>query len=236
MHEDVLQSLIDEGLVTDVVHQLKTGKEATVWLCRDSSRLLAAKVYKQRASRAFHNDVSYRAGRAILEDRVARAVVSKTRFGREAAHGMWIRHEYGILRALHRGGADVPEPFAQSDGGILMSFVELEGEPAPQLREARLKSGEVRTVLDRLLWNVELMLADDIVHADLSPFNVLLGDTGPIIIDFPQTVDPRSNPNARALLFRDVENLCRWAARNGVEADGFGIADDLWSRWERAML
>lgn len=236
MDSDTLQAFLDEGLITDVLYQLKSGKEAAVWLCRKDERLLAAKVFKDHMSRAFHNDVVYRTGRAILDDRVARAVVSKTRFGREAAHAMWAGHEYKMLERMARIGADVPRVVGLAGGGILMDLVMYDGEPAPQLRETRPGSAEAQDILARVLWNIELMLADDVIHGDLSPFNVLLSDTGPVVIDFPQTVDPRSNPNARDLLFRDVDRVCAWGARFGAYEGAFSVASDLWDRWERAML
>ena len=57
--------------------------------------------------------------------------------------------------------------------------------------------------------NVELMLAYDRVHGDLSAYNVLYRDGEVRIIDFPQAVDPRFNSNALYLLERDIEHLCR---------------------------
>ena len=234
MLEDALQFFLDDGSISEVLYQLKSDKEATVWLCRAGSGLAAAKIYRSHGSHGFNNDVVYRVGRAILEDRVARAVYGKTRFGREAAKTMWLGQEYQMLRTLFRAGIDVPRPLAAGEGGVLMSAVMLNGRPAPQLREAPVS--DARPIFERLLNNIEDMLANDVIHGDLSPFNVLLGDEGPVIIDLPQAVDPRMNPNARELLFRDVESICRWAGRYGIQENGFMVADDLWSRWERAML
>jgi RIO kinase 1 len=56
------------------------------------------------------------------------------------------------------------------------------------------------------------------------------------VIDFPQAVDPRFNPNARALFDRDVENVCRYFNQFGVGADAWSLADDLWRRWKYADL
>src|SRR5687767_13575057 len=102
MFEEALQPFIDDGSISDVLYQLKSGKEATVWLCRGRESLVAAKVYRSRGSHGFDNDVMYRVGRAILEDRVARAVANRSRFGREAARTLWLGHELETLRTLHR--------------------------------------------------------------------------------------------------------------------------------------
>jgi RIO kinase 1 len=231
-----LEPFLDDGSIHEVLHPLKSGKEATVWLCRGSRGLVAAKVYRARGSHGFDNDVVYRAGRAVLDDRVARAVVNRSRFGREAARALWLGHELTTLRTLHRVGAAVPAPIAGGPEAFLMEYVTLGGAAAPQLRETRLDPMQARDVFDAVIGTVELMLAHDVVHGDLSPFNILIGDDGPVVIDLPQAVDPRSNPNARELLFRDVGTMCRWAAKRGIVADAFGLAAELWDRWERALL
>ena len=51
------------------------------------------------------------------------------------------------------------------------------------------------------------MLCAGVVHGDLSEFNVLVDDHGPVIIDLPQAVDAAGNNNAPAMLERDVNNM-----------------------------
>jgi RIO kinase 1 len=84
-----------------------------------------------------------------------------------------------------------------------------------------------------LLDNVQLWLACNLVHGDLSPYNVLFQAGSPVVIDFPQACDPRFNSNAFKLLVRDIENLARFFARLGVQRDSFALADRYWSAWER---
>jgi RIO kinase 1 len=117
-----------------------------------------------------------------------------------------------------------------------MEFIGEEDEPAPQLKDVRLSAAEARAVFDRLVWNVELFLANHLVHADLSPYNVLHRTEGLTIIDLPQAVDARSNSNARALLGRDVENLCRHFERLGVRTNPSAQAGDLWRRFLYARI
>jgi RIO kinase 1 len=56
------------------------------------------------------------------------------------------------------------------------------------------------------------------------------------IIDFPQAVDPRFNPNAFALLARDIKHVCRYLVRYGLERDGQRIAERLWRKFKNAEL
>ena len=84
--------------------------------------------------------------------------------------------------------------------------------------------------------NIELWLANNYVHADLSPYNVLYWQGQVRIIDFPQAVNPRFNPNALSLLARDTENICHYTARYGLVRDGRRIAERLWRRFQNAEL
>jgi len=74
------------------------------------------------------------------------------------------------------------------------------------------------------------------VHADLSAYNVLYWQGRARIIDFPQAIDPRFNSNALSLLTRDIENICRYMSRYGVEHDARRIANQLWWRFKKAEL
>src|SRR5262245_43798084 len=81
-HDEVLSALepfVHEGWITEIVREIKSGKEATVYCCRGGPRTtepqLAAKVYRPIESRRFRNDAIYQAGRMHLarDSRVKRA-------------------------------------------------------------------------------------------------------------------------------------------------------------------
>jgi RIO kinase 1 len=241
LHSDTLEAALEpfvaDGLVQDVLYQVKSGKEATVYCCRAGAKLrhqlVAAKVYKPRSERGFRNDAIYQEGRVILDKRAARAVAKRTAFGQRAHEGLWANHEWEALKLLHTAGADVPRPIARSATAVLMDYVGDDDGPAPPLKNVQLTTEEAEMLCARLLDNVQLWLACNIVHGDLSPFNVLyhLGD--PVVIDFPQSVDPRFNGNAFTLLVRDIDNLARYFGRFGVHRDAFALAESYWAAWER---
>jgi RIO kinase 1 len=229
-----------EGWISQVLYLVKSGKEATVYCCEaqpsTGQQLLAAKLYRAREHRAFRNDAVYQAGRVILDAHARRAVKNKSRFGREAQQGMWINHEWETLEALHAVGADVPEPLARTEGAILMGYRGDETASAPRLHEVNLPRDEAGHHFQVLMRNVELWLANNVIHGDLSAYNVLYWQGAVTVIDFPQAVDPRFNPNATSLLERDVTNLCNYFAKHGVSADAKAITRDLWRRFLRAEL
>jgi len=235
-----LDDFYERGLIAEVLYRLKSGKEATVYCCRAGPAgpvgLLAAKIYRPMAERSFRNDAIYRAGRVILDARSRRAVGKKSRHGRAFNFGSWIVQEYETLRTLHAAGASVPRPVAHDGAAVLMEYVGDEEGAAPLLKQVSLEPEEARRLFDRLVRNLELFLACNCVHADLSPYNVLYWRGEPTIIDFPQAVDPRFNQSARSLLVRDLENICKYFARRGVNVDPQRLAGSLWTRFMRGEL
>ena len=235
--EDALDPFLADGLIAEVLYPIKSGKEATVYCCRAGAALdtqfVAAKVYKPRAFRSFRDDSVYREGRVILDRRARRAAAKRTDFGQQVQSALWTNHEWTVLKLLHTAGADVPRPLAHSSGGILMEFIGDGDGAAPGLKAVEMTPAQAEALFDRLLDNIQLWLAWNIVHGDLSPYNVLYQDGAPVVIDFPQACDPRFNTNAFRLLVRDIDNLARFFERHGVRRDAFSLAERYWAAWER---
>jgi RIO kinase 1 len=237
-----IEPLIDDELIEDVLYPVKSGKEATLYCCsggvRANADLVAVKIYKAQQFRAFRNDSVYQEGRVILDRRSARAAAKRTRHGRQVQAALWTNSEFETLRVLHRAGGSVPRPIGQSSGAIAMEWVGDADTPAPQLKDARLDLVQAQAAFELLMRNIELWLACNVVHGDLSAYNVLWDGARArvVAIDFPQASDPRVNANAERLLFRDVANVCRHFARWGVASDPDAIAADLWERFTYGEL
>lgn len=232
----------DDNVITDVLRVVKGGKEATVYCCRANPtlgvELIAAKVYRPRMFRQLRNDAVYRQGREVIGEegkevrgrREKLAMLKKTDFGQTLRHTTWLSNEFQTLKQLHAAGADVPKPFASSDNAILMEYMGDENFPAPALSQVRLSSYQARVFFDRLIHNIELMLAHDRVHGDLSAYNVLYWNDAIKIIDLPQAVNPYVNADAFTLLVRDVERVCNYFARYGIHTNPLQIAREFWER------
>lgn len=240
---EAIEPLIVDGLIAELDYPVKSGKEGTLYCARAGYRLnaelVAVKVYKPQQFRAFRDDSLYRSGRIILDQRSARAAAGKTRHGREVRQGQWSNSEYQTLLLLSRAGADVPKPLGHTGGAIVMEWIGDADAPAPQLKDIQLEELEARQLFNRLMANVELWLACNIVHGDLSAYNLLYQPGRAVAIDFPQASDPRFNPHAPhapELLARDLAHVCQHLARWGVQADANVLADDLWDRFVRGRL
>lgn len=234
-----LQQLLDDGIIDEVYNQLKTGKEAEVWLVSHRGEAVAAKLYKEREFRNFKNDAGYREGRAVRNSRTQRAMDKGTKFGRAAAEEAWKSAEADALETLHRLGVHVPKPVMFYDGVLLMEVIgDADGRVAPRLVEAAISREQAGGFYERLRGDVVKMLAADLIHGDLSEFNILLGASGPIIIDFPQIVTAAKNSQSEHYFRRDLGNLLRFFA--GIEPAlaqrHAGDADDIWRAYVRRHL
>jgi len=229
-----------DGWITEVLHTVKSGKEATVYCCQADPRtgldLIAAKVYRPLAHRSFRNDAIYQEGRVILDKRLRRAVAKKTKAGRGCQSALWVDSEFATLGTLSAAGADVPKPYAQSGDAILMEYIGDREMAAPPLRHVRLEYDEARELFECLMRNIELWLSCNCVHGDLSAFNILYWRGSAKVIDFPQAIDARMNRNAFELLLRDITNVCTHLQQYGIAEDSYRLARSLWSRFIRGEL
>ncbi len=244
---EAMDEFVGLGLVDEVLGLIKTGKEANVYLCSGGIRapapLLAAKVYRSTKVRQFADSAAYTPGRreewhrAGMKRREMRAMEKRSRGGRELSFALWVNTEHETLQLLHAAGADVPKPYAKTRRAVLLEYFGDEGEPAPPLADVALSGEEeARALFARAIENIELLLANDRVHGDLSAYNILYVDGGVRLIDFPQAVDARFNPNARAFLERDVLNVCRYFERYIEPGDPAATARRLWTRFVRGEL
>ncbi len=242
MQDQDIEYFLDEGLIDGVIRPLKQGKEASVHLCRANPRttgheLAALKFYHPLDRRDFRDETLYRAGEFIKERRVRVALEKKTRFGREVRGGLWVYREWETLCKLEGTKVPSPDPIASTDDAILMTYIGDFDVAAPRLHEFRPSSpDELEGLWIQLLGAIEHMLFHDVVHADLSPYNVLVWEGKLTLIDVPQAVDPKLNSHAQDFLTRDVQRLGSWLDRAGFHQPWEAIAGDLWTGWLHADL
>jgi len=241
LEDDAFEHFLGEGLITQVIRPIKSGKEASVHLCRANRSttgedLLALKVYHPLDRRDFRDESIYRDGEWIKERRVRVALEKKTRFGRQVQGAIWVYREWEMLQTLSKAGTDVPTPVAMTEDSILMTYVGDEDDAAPQLRSLRPDGHEAKDLFDQVMRNVERFLYHNVIHGDLSAYNVLVWDRRATVIDLPQAVDPRKNRHAQRLLERDIERICDHFARFGVRSDAQATAHGMWTAWTFADL
>lgn len=232
-----LQPLVEDGLIDEVIRQLMSGKEATVFIVRCGTEIRCAKVYKEANKRSFRQAVDYTENRKTKNSRRARAMEKRTRFGRKAQEEAWQSAEVDALYRLAAAGVRVPAPYNFHEGVLLMELVtDANGDPAPRLDDVEFSAEQARSYHQALMTEVVRMLCAGVVHADLSEFNVLVGSTGPVIIDLPQAVDAAGNNHAKSMLERDVQNLTNFFGRYAPELLATAYGKEIWSLYESGTL
>lgn len=232
-----LQALVSEGLIDTVVRQLKSGKEADVYVVRCGDETCAAKIYKEAHKRSFRQAVDYTENRKVRNSRQARAMAKGTAFGRESQEAAWQSAEVDALYRLAAAGVRVPRPINFYDGVLLMELVvDEQGDAAPRLNDVSFSEAQALRHHARLIGEVVRMLCAGVIHGDLSEFNILLAADGPVIIDLPQAVDAAGNNHAPRMLLRDVDNLRAFFGRFAPSLLPTRYAAEMWSLYASGLL
>lgn len=232
-----LAPLIEDGIVDEVIRQLMSGKEATVYVVRCGEEIRCAKVYKEANKRSFRQSVDYTEGRKVKSSRQARAMAKGSKYGKQAQEEAWQSAEVDALYRLAAAGVSVPTPYQFYEGVLIMDLVtDAAGNAAPRLNDVVFTAEEARQHHQSLLKEVVRMLCAGIVHGDLSEFNILLSAHGPIIIDLPQAVDAAGNNHAMSMLERDVRNLADFFGQFAPELLSSQYGKEIWALYAHGAL
>lgn len=229
--------LVEEGLIDEVMRQLMSGKEATVYVVRCGTDIRCAKVYKEANQRSFHQAVAYQEGRRVKNSRQARAMEKGTRYGRKMAEEVWQNAEVDALYRLAAAGVRVPVPYICHEGVLLMELLtDADGNAAPRLNDVPLTRELALEYHAVLLRQVVLMLCAGVIHGDLSEYNILVDALGPVIIDLPQAINAADSSVAESMLERDVSNLANFFGTVVPELLGSRYGKEIWNLYEAGLL
>jgi len=232
-----LETLVADGFIDEVIHPLKSGKEAAVYVVHSEGEVRCAKVYKEANKRGFHKQAMYQEGRKVRNSRQARAMGKNSRYGRKQQEDVWQNAEVDALYRLEYAGVRVPKPYNFVEGVLLMELVtDGHGAAAPRLNDLELTSKQALEYHGLLIQEVVRMLCAGLVHGDLSEFNILVDKHGPVIIDLPQAIDASANNNAARMLERDVKNLAEYFGRFAPELLTTSYGKEIWKLYEKGSL
>jgi RIO kinase 1 len=232
-----IQPLVDDGLVDEVISQLMSGKEATVYLVRCGDDTRCAKVYKEANKRSFKHASQYQEGRKVRNSRRSRAMEKGSKFGRNQQEQIWHNTEVDALYRLTNIGVRAPQPYGCFDGVLLMELItDEDGYVAPRLNDVSMSAEQALEDHATVMRYVVRMLCAGLIHGDLSEFNVLVDRHGPVIIDLPQVVDAAANNNAERMLERDVNNITNYYGLYASELLGSRYAKEIWALYKEDKL
>jgi RIO kinase 1 len=124
------------------------------------------------------------------------------------------------------------------EGVLLMQFVtDADGDAAPRLIDAPISRAQAGALYRDLRGQIVGVLCCDLIHGDLSPYNVLLGAAGPTLIDFPQTISAAHNNQSEVFFRRDLDNILRFLAGLDPSLHAHrGDARAIWQAYVRREL
>ena len=201
------------GHEIEILSNIKSGKEATVYRVMLDDQMVAMKVYKNPEEINFKNTNEYLAGKFYKKLSERKAIAKNNKFAKKLKHKNWVKREFFMLEKLFNNGAMIPKPILQVENAIFMELLGDEYTVAPRLCDIRLSNDEAKKAQDLILKNIELFWNSGIVHADLSEYNILWWKGNPYIIDFPQSIDVRTHPNSKEFFDRDLKTILKYFSK-----------------------
>jgi RIO kinase 1 len=223
-----LNALSKMGFLDELISGIKTGKEASVFLGRNSEGFVAVKMYTDLRVRSFKRDASYREGRFIGDARIEKAIRQGSEAGLDAHQILWVQEEFRQMKHLAQHGVNVPRAIAVNGISIIMEFIGDEnGNSASRISDLRMEKEEAEEAFRQSVQNLKRIVDSGRVHGDYSTFNILWHNGRAVVIDFPQVIEFKHNPNANTFLERDVHSLCKSFLKQGVHADEATILQEV---------
>ncbi len=207
-----LRKLFSRGIISEVSFLISTGKEADVYVAKAGEALkdpfVALKIFRIETS-SFAKRIDY--------------ITGDPRFGKIKTDIYnvaltWCKKEYGNLKIASNAGVAVPKPYGFVGNMLSMEFIGDEyGSPAKRLKDVTLEDPE--KVLSKIIKYVKKLKDVNLVHADLSEYNILMKGDEPYLIDMGQAV-LLGHPKYREFLERDMINLLyHFRKRYGIDMD-----------------
>ena len=202
----IIYQFMNRGVIGEIHGVVSAGKESRVYWAKDNEgKELAIKIYLTLSAEFRKGMLPYIEGDPRFKNvkRDTRSLIFT-----------WARKEFRNLEQATRAGVRVPKPFVVRNNVLIMEFIGKDGVSAPLVRVKPPK--DPAKIYESLLSSLErLYCKAELVHGDLSEYNVMIWKNKPVIFDMSQSVSIY-HPMARFLLQRDITNLNRFFNKLGV--------------------
>ena len=193
----VLYKLANQGYLDVLNGAISTGKEANVLKgIKEDGSIVAVKIYRIATS-DFKKMQYYIAGdpRFNVRSSNKRQLINN-----------WVNKEYRNLTRLKDAGVNVPEAITSLNNVLIIEFIgDEDGNPAPTVKN--LPPQDPNDFYEKLVDQMDKFINKaNLIHGDLSSYNILNFDEEPVIIDVSQSV-VKDHIIARELLERDIKNI-----------------------------
>ena len=201
-----LYGLINNGVIEGMKGVVDAGKESRIYLASGmKGEDLAVKIFltssmefKKSMLQYIQGDPRFKIGHDY------RRIVNT-----------WAQKEYKNLTEATRAGVPVPRPIHVEENILIMEFLGENGVPSPILKEIP-KQYLYLGMYQEIIGSADrLYRVGNLIHADLSEYNVMVHNGKTYLIDFGQAV-PREHPMAEEFLRRDIGNIIRFFDKAGI--------------------
>lgn len=198
-----LYSIMNAGIFDYLNGVVSTGKEARVYWGVKGDKDVAVKIYYTVTS-SFKNRIMYMIGdpRFVSFKKTSRGLTE-----------VWAKKEFKNLKQAYDAGVRVPKPIYVKSNVLVMEFIGENGRPAPLLAESIVSQRDYYEILEMVK---KLYKKANIVHADLSEYNIFKYKGKLILFDFGSGVDI-AHPEALEFLIRDINNINRFFLKRGLK-------------------
>ncbi|HUO41641.1 MAG TPA: serine protein kinase RIO [Methylomirabilota bacterium] len=202
----IVYKLLNRGYLKNIHGVLRAGKEARIyWGLGKGRKLVAIKIFLTTSREFKKGRLAY-----IQGDQRFKNVRRDTR----SLVNLWALKEFKNLQQAHSAGVRVPVPIKVMGNVLLMEFIGNHDGPAPLLRETPLN--HPARVYDKIAESTRrLFQKAQLVHGDLSEYNIMMVGLDPVLIDFAQAVTVE-HPMAHVFLERDLAQLNQYFQNIGV--------------------
>lgn len=202
-----INRLLRNRTIDSIEGIISAGKEANVYLAYDENgRELAIKIYKidRNTSKWMRNYIVGDPRFKKIPHNISKLIY------------LWAGKEYKNLKRAYKAGLNVPEPVYIKDNILIMEYIGFESIPAPKLKDIKTPKNPLELLNEILVFIKELYQKANLVHGDLSEFNILYHNQKPFFIDISQAVTIQ-HPKAEVYLVRDIKNIFNYFHKLGIE-------------------
>ena len=205
----ILFKLLSNGFLTEIDGCLSTGKEANVYYAKGSNGAeYAVKIFKTSIL-VFKDRDKYVSGEYRFRNGYCKSNPRKM-------VRTWAEKEMRNLKRLTSAGIPSPEPHLLKSHVLVMDFLGKDGWCAPRIKEVTMTSLQQQSCYTTIVIDMRRMYQEcNLVHGDLSEYNLLWHNERPIIIDVSQSVE-LSHPFANDFLRKDVSNITDFFAKKSM--------------------
>ncbi|MHB8545942.1 MAG: serine protein kinase RIO [Nitrosotalea sp.] len=202
----LLSRMINNGIISYVNGAVGAGKESQMyWAVDPSGQDLAVKIYLVTTSN-FKKRYPYLIGDPRF---------TRIKKGTRSLVELWAKKEFRNLSKSFNTGIQCPEPITVVKNILVMKFIGSNGVPSPTLVESEVDYADYEKTIEIIS---DLYQKAELVHADLSEYNIFKTEEGPVVFDFGSAVDIR-HPKTKEFLERDISNITKFFVKRGLTVD-----------------